>query len=43
MLSFVFDKHTYPSNDVTNCAESGIHIIHIFVNNSATKRDSVLL
>ena len=43
MLSFVFNKHIYPSNDVTNCAESAIYIFNIFVNNLATKRDSVLL
>ena len=42
MLSFVFNKHTSASNDVTNCAESEIYVFHIFVNNLATKRDSVL-
>ena len=38
MLSFVFNKHTHPSNDVTNCAESAIYVSHIFVDNLATKK-----
>ena len=43
MLSFVFNKDTHPSNDVTNCAESAIDVFHIFVNNLATERDIALL
>ena len=27
MLSFVFNKHTYSTCDVTTCAESAIHIL----------------
>ena len=42
MSSFVFNKTTYPTSDVTNFAESAIHILHIFANNFAIKRDSVI-
>ena len=34
MPSFVFNKHTYPTSDVTNCAESAIYILQIFANDS---------
>ena len=30
MLSFVFNKHTYPISDVTICAESAIHFANKF-------------
>ena len=40
MLVYVFIKPTYPTSDVTTFAESAVHILHIFVNNFGTKRDS---
>ena len=30
MLSFVFIKHTYPTSDVTICAEAADYVQHIF-------------
>ena len=32
MLSFVVNKHPYPTSDVTTCAESATYILHIFAN-----------
>lgn len=42
MLSFVFTKHTYPTSDVSTCAESAIYILHCFVNNFTAKRDRLI-
>jgi hypothetical protein len=35
-FSLLFNKHTYPANDVTRCAESAIYILHIFAYNFGT-------
>ena len=42
MLSFVFNKHTYPTSDITTYAESVIYILYIFANTFAAKSNSVL-
>ena len=35
-------KHTYPTSDVTNSAESTFYILQLYANNFATRRDFVL-
>ena len=35
--STVFNKYTYPTNDITRCAESAIYILHIFAYNFGTR------
>jgi hypothetical protein len=35
--SLLFNKHSYPTNDVTRCAESAIYILHIFAYNFGTR------
>ena len=42
MFVYVFIKPTNPTCDVTTFAESAVYILHIFVNNFGTKRDSLL-
>ena len=42
MLVYVFIKPTYPTSDVPTFAKSAVYILHIFANNFATKRDSLL-
>ena len=32
---------TYPTNDVTRCAESAIYILHIFAYNFGTRLDRI--
>ena len=41
MLQFTINKHTYPTNDVTRCAESAIYILHIFAYNFGTRWDRI--
>ena len=36
-FSLLFNKHTYPDNDVTHCAESATYILHIFAYNFGTR------
>jgi hypothetical protein len=36
-FSLLFNKHTYPANDVTRCAESATYILHIFAYNFGTR------
>jgi hypothetical protein len=33
IFQFNIIKHTYPTNDVTRCAESATYILHIFAYN----------
>jgi hypothetical protein len=41
MLQFTIQKYTYPTNDVTRCAESAIHILLIFTYNFGTRWDRI--
>jgi hypothetical protein len=40
-FSLLFNKHSYPTNDVTRCAESAIYILHIFAYNFGTRWDRI--
>ena len=37
MLSFVFIKHTYPTSDITICAEAAVYVQHILAKTSQLK------